>query len=134
MKSVSKRNNVVIYGIAIAFAFLFSAIVVLYNTNAEFRNSLNEARLKSETLLSEKLSLEKQIAQFKNDISSLTGKNTELDKLLNDARQRVKEKEAQLNAIVRENKKSKDLESQLANLQALKDEIQKERDLGHSGC
>jgi len=128
MKSLKNRANVIGYSAGILFVFALISVLMLYNTNAKFRSSLNDARLKSENLLSEKLSLEKQIAQFKNDISSLTGKNSDLDKLLQGANQKIKQKEIQLSNIVRENKKVDDLESRLAAIRKLKDELQNERD------
>ncbi len=127
MKRTSNHKNVIAVAAAIVLFFAFSTIVLLYNTNARFRSSLNESKLRSESLLSEKLSLEKQIDQFKKELSSLTGKNFELDKLLKDASVKIAEKESQLSNMVRENKKIKDLENELLAVKQLRDELMQEK-------
>lgn len=87
---------------ALLFASLFG-IAVLTNTNSELHSSIGAEKLKSESLLSEKLSLDKQLKTFKNEIASLKGTNTELDRFLAEAQQKIREKENAIAKLTQEN-------------------------------
>ncbi|MEQ9098899.1 MAG: hypothetical protein RIF36_07235 [Imperialibacter sp.] len=112
-----KVTAYVIAGLLFVSLFIGAHYITL---NKEAVASLNEEKLKSEALLSEKLQLQKEIDKFKKEIASLTGKNTNLDHLLAQANDNLAEKEAQLSQIKRSNGSIAELNRQIAELKALK--------------
>jgi len=120
MKSEKKITAIVVF-------ILIAALIatgIFYTSNKSTTKNLNAEKLKSEMLLSEKLALQKEIESFKNQINSLVGKNTELDKLLAETSQKLSEKEAQLGRIARENGNIKVLKKQIAELEQLKKDFE----------
>jgi chromosome segregation ATPase len=75
-------------------------------------------------ILSEKLVLQKDIETFRSQINSLSGKNSELDKMLAETSKKLSEKEGQLNRIVRENGNIKSLRKQVAEVEQLKKDFE----------
>lgn len=109
--------------IVIAVVIVIAALIgtgIFYSSNKSLTRNLNVEKLKTERMLSEKLELQKEIETFRNQINSLTGKNTELDQLLAETSQKLNEKEAQLSRIVRENGSIKTLKKELAELNQVK--------------
>ncbi len=120
MKTIEQRERRIT---AIAVIILIAGLIstgIFYTVNRSQLKNLNDEKLKSEMMLSEKLALQKEIESFKTQINSLSGKNTELDKLLAETSQKLSEKEAQFNKIVRENGNIKKLKGELAELTQLK--------------
>ena len=103
--------------IAIALAAFF------YQNGTGYLKDLNTEKLRNEGLLSEKLALNKEMDKFKKEIASLQGRNRETDLLLNEARQKLAEKEKQINRLNKENASIQGLRAQLADLQKMRDEM-----------
>lgn len=135
-------NNPKVIAITLT-ALLFASVLWLMNEkriNSSLEDGLTSEKLKAESLLAEKLLLEKDIAKFKDQMSSLTGKNQELDKILNQTAQKLNAKEAEFNRVNKENaslqkiKKQqnellairKDLDSQIENLKSSLQSLQVE--------
>jgi predicted nuclease with TOPRIM domain len=112
-----KVTAYVIAGLLFVSLFIGAHYITL---NKEAVASLNEEKLKSEALLSEKLQLQKEIDKYKKEIASLMGVNTNLDNLLAQAKDNLSQKEAQLNQIKRSNGSISELNRQIAELKALK--------------
>jgi hypothetical protein len=91
--------------------------------NKQMDADLNNERLRGEKILSEKLDLDKQIRDFKNDILSLKGKNTDLDKFLNEANEKISAKEILINRLTRENKAMVDLRKENESIRKMRDEL-----------
>lgn len=126
MKTIEKSEKRIT---AIAVLILIAALIgniLLFTANRSLTKDLNTEKLQTELMLSEKLALQKEIETFRNQIHSLSGKNAELDKLLAETSQKLSEKEAQYNEIVRENKNIKKLKKQLAlaELEQMKKEFE----------
>ncbi len=85
---------------------------------------LNDEKLKSESLLSEKLQLQKEIDKFRKEIASLQGKNSDLDKILAETSATLDKKQAELNAIKRDNSSIRDLKAQIAQLNTLRNNLE----------
>lgn len=115
MKTESKRKIVAGSLTAVIFASL-SGLLWMHDTNGNLTKDLNEEKLKSESLLSEKLSLDKQIQQMKDQIASLMGKNGDLDKILKETSGKLSRKEKELANINWDKNKSAKLEKELAQL------------------
>lgn len=124
MKKKLSKDRMIAAG---AVIFLIAAIIgtsLFYNSNKSLTKNLNNEKLKSEMMLSEKLALQKEIETFINQINSLSGKNSELDKLLAETSKKLSEKEAQLSRIVRENGNIKTLKKELADLNQMKKDFE----------
>lgn len=120
MKTIEQRERRIT---AIAVIILIAGLIstgIFYSVNRSQLKNLNDEKLKSEMMLSEKLDLHKQIKKLKNQINSLNSKNTELDELLAEANQKLSEKEAQINRIALENGNIKKLKRELAEQTQLK--------------
>lgn len=120
MKTIEQRERKIA---AIAVIILIAGLIstgIFFTINRSQLKNLNSEKLKSEMMLSEKLALQKEIESFRTQINSLSGKNTELDKLLAETSQKLSEKEAQLSRIVRENGNVKTLKKELADLNQMK--------------
>ncbi|HCR54694.1 MAG TPA: hypothetical protein DIW27_09775, partial [Cytophagales bacterium] len=81
-------------------------------------------KLKSEKMLSEKLSLDKEIVKLKQSISSLQGKNADLDKMLSSASSKIAMKESELKKMQKENASLKQYKQQLADIQKIKSDLE----------
>lgn len=107
-------------------------IVLLLNTikinykNSELRKSGDEAKLRSEKLLSEKLLLKKEIDQFKKEIYSLKGQNNEIDQLLLKANKNLSDTEFALNRLMKESNDAKALRAEIATFKKIKENLHKE--------
>lgn len=112
-----KITAYVIAGLLFVSLFIAAHYITL---NKESVAALNEEKLKSEALLSEKLQLQKEIDKYKKEIASLMGVNTNLDQLLAGARASLAEKEAQLSQIKRSNGSIAELNRQIAELKAIR--------------
>ncbi len=124
MKTIEQRERRIT---AIAVIILIAGLIstgIFYTVNRSQSKNLNDEKLKSEMMLSEKLALQKEIESFKTQVNSLTGKNTELDKLLAETSQKLIEKEAQLSRVVRENGNIKTLKKELADLNQMKKDFE----------
>ncbi len=74
--------------LAIAVVLLVASMtitVVYHQSNKTLKSELKEERLKSESLLSEKLALAKELEKFKIDIREWMGKNPKTDLLPKEA-------------------------------------------------
>lgn len=124
MSESSSRIKITAYVIAgLLFVSLFIAAHYI-TLNKEAVASLNEEKLKSEALLSEKLALQKEIDKFKKELMSLQGLNTNLDKLLADANAKLASTEAQLKQIQRNNSSISNLNKQIADLNNLRTNLE----------
>jgi len=102
--------------VAVIFTLLFITSLGILGYHVKLSRTTQQAlaqeKLKSESLLSEKLDLDKQLKIVKDEMVSLQGKNKELDKFLAEANQKVTAKEQVISRLAKEN----------ASLQAFKKE------------
>ncbi len=123
MKTYSVKEKTIA---GIAAVILLSAVIAsayYISTNSSLKSGLNSERLKSESLLSEKLALDKEINQLKEDISSLSGKNAQTDKLLVEAQIQLEEKEKVMAGLRKENATTKNLKKELAEIKEMKENL-----------
>ena len=110
----------------VALIILFSAVstaVYFVSRNVEIKHELNNEKLKSESLLSEKLALDKEIVQFKDALNLLKGKNADTEKLLAETQAKLSNKEKEIAGLYRENTSVKSLKKQLAEVRALNEDF-----------
>lgn len=114
--------------IAVVTTALFAASLFwLMNTkrvNSSLEAGLQEQKLKSESLLSEKLLLEKDIQKFEEKLSSLKGKNIDLDNLVKSVSTKLRNQESEYNRMKRENSSLVQIKKQRQELQGLKNQLE----------
>lgn len=120
----SSDNKSKIAGIVITGLFFTSliGIVYLHDSNASLEQLLNGNLLKTESVLSEKLQLEKEIIDFRKQMASYTGTNKDLDRKLKDATNKLAQREKQLKNAAQGSASAKEL----AELKKLKAELERE--------
>lgn len=84
------------------FISLFTA-GYFFTGNKSITKELNNEKLKTESLLSQKLQLEKEMEKFRKDIAALNGQNTDLDRLLKQTTQTLDQKEKQIKRLTDDN-------------------------------
>lgn len=124
-KKLNKEKVIAVAAVVLLLATLIGTFS-LYNSGKSLKNSLNDEKLKTEIMLSEKLALQKEIDNFRNQINSLNGKNADLDKLLAQATKKLNEKQAELNKIVKDNSNIASLKKQIEELNKLKQDFENE--------
>lgn len=114
MKTTERRDKIVA-GVSTALFFVaLTGIIIIHDSNQSLEDLLSGARLKSESLLSEKLALNKEIGQYKNQLASYQGKNQDLDKRLAAANADIARMEKELKGL-KDNPRSRALERELAD-------------------
>lgn len=103
-----------------------TGLVIMNGNNNALSDGLNNEKLKSERMLSEKLLLDKEIAKLKESITSLTGKNAELDKVLANASAKVEKKEQEVARLKKENASLKQFQKQYADLVKIKEDLDRQ--------
>ncbi|HNQ83926.1 MAG TPA: hypothetical protein PLW31_03230 [Bacteroidales bacterium] len=95
-----------------------------YRTSGTLKSGLNNEKLKSESLLSEKLALAKEIEKLKSDISQWQGKSQESDKLLAEAREKIEAMEKTMSWLRKENATVASLKKELNELKQLRTDLE----------
>ncbi len=108
-----------------AFILLASVVSSVYfmGTNSTIKVRLNDERLKNELLLSEKLSLNKELYQAVDRIHVINENRLESEELYAHASLKLTEKEKELARIKMENAKVKDLREQLTDVREMQDDF-----------
>lgn len=108
-----------------AFILLASVVSSVYfmGTNSTIKVRLNDERLKNELLLSEKLSLNKELYQAVDRIHVINENRLESEELLAQANLKLTEKGRELAGIKMENAKVKDLREQLTDVREMQDDF-----------
>ncbi len=127
MKAVERKEKMIAAGAVVLLIASFILSVIFFSSNKSLEKALNETRLKAETMLSEKLSLEKQMAKIKMEFDGLMKKNGESNKLLAVANTKILQQETKMQTIVSENsQQKKSLENRLAEIQKSKSQLEKQ--------
>ncbi len=108
-----------------AFILLVSVVSSVYfmGTNSTIKARLNDERLKNELLLSEKLSINKELYQTVDRMHIINDNRMESEELLAQTYLKLTEKEKELERVKMENAKVKDLRAQLTNLWEVQDDF-----------
>jgi hypothetical protein len=110
-------------------AGLFLAIVlsgIFFFNNKTLRKNIRGEKIKSETLLSEKLLLDKSIAKFQDDLNSLKGKNAQLDLTIAGINTQLTSKEGELKKLQSENASLRVISAKVKELEALREKLNNE--------
>jgi uncharacterized protein (DUF3084 family) len=99
METMDKRQIALAAGVLL---FLLLSGVFFMN-NRSLKGDLRQERITSETLLSEKLMMEKSLAKVKQDLLELQGTKERLDRKIADIAREIEEKEARLTRLTSDN-------------------------------
>ncbi len=124
MKNAIQNPKIIAATVTFLLALSLVGLVSFYENNKSLEAGLDNEKLKSEKILSEKLSLDKEIVKLKQSIASLQGKNSDLDKMLNKASSQVAMKEGELAKMKKENASLKQYKQQLADIQKIKSDLE----------
>ena len=125
--SIQIQRTKVIAGIStilLITSLIFSGNYYFENKGLSKEN--RSEKLKSEKLLSEKLLLDKEIFGLRGNITSLMGKNKDLDNYLNEANAKLNQKEAEISRLTKENRKVKSLQKELNDIKRIRIELNKQ--------
>jgi hypothetical protein len=113
----------------VSTALLIASLFWLLNTkrvNVNLTEGLNDQRLKSESLLSQKLLLEKDIEKLKTDLGAVRGQNEELDRRIESTLAKIKGQQAEYNRMKKQNLSLGQLKKQKQELIALQHRLENE--------
>ncbi len=122
MKTVEKRDRIIAAASTALFVIALVGMIIIHDSNRSLEDMLNGAKLKNENILSEKLSLDKEIKNFKAQLAALQGKNKELDKYLAAANADLAKREKELKAA----NSNKTSAKELANLKKMRGDLEKQ--------
>lgn len=103
-----------------------AALVFTYELSENLEAGWNSEKLKSEKILAEKLSLDKEIVKLKQSIFSLQGKNTDLDKTLSAISSKLAIKESEVKKMQKENATLKEYKQQVAEIQKIRGDLERQ--------
>jgi len=124
MKRKLNKERVIAVGAVILLLATLIGAFSLYKNGISLKTSLNDERLKTEMMLSEKLALQKEIDNFRTQINSLNGKNADMDKLLAQTTKKLNDKQAELNKIVKDNSNIALLKKQIQDFDRMKKDFE----------
>lgn len=108
---------------------MVASLVWLMNTrsvNGSLEAGLQNEKLKSESLLSEKLLLEKDLQRIREQLTTLEGKNSDLDNLVKSTSEKLNRQEADYLRMKRENQSLSQIKKQRQELIALQSQLENE--------
>jgi len=123
MKTQITKTQTVL--ITVTAAALILSVIIFYS-NRSLKDQLQKEKIRSETLLSEKLNLEKSIDKFKKDLASLQGKNAQLDKIVRETSDQLTKKESEIRKLMAENASLADLKKKNEELEVLRKQLEEQ--------
>lgn len=113
-------------------ALLFGSIIssmVLFRNNSRLNDGISEEKLRTESLINEKAALTREIDKLKKEISLAEVKNTGNERLLTEMMDQLTAKENRIALLQKENKTVKELRQEIAHLQQIKSDLEKQAGL-----
>lgn len=119
MKTSENKIKLVAIACTLLFFFSLGGVVYLHDSNQSLESLLKGSKLNNESLLSQKLLLEKEIAQMQTGIQQEMGKSIAKDRLLADANAALTKKQQELKSL----KTRKSVEKEFSELKKLKNSL-----------
>ena len=123
MKTQINKKQISLISLTAAFMILAG---IVYYFNRSLKNDLNQEKIRSETLLSEKLNLEKSITGLKKDLTAMTGRNEELDRIVKKTSAQLATKESEVKKLMAENASLAEVRRKNAELEAMRWKLEEE--------
>jgi myosin heavy subunit len=111
--------------IAASAAVLIFAGFLVYR-NLDMKDQLKNEKIRSESLFSEKLNLEKNLEMFKQQLATLEGKNAKLDRVIKETSDKLAKKEAEIRKLNAENASLAGLKQKNAELEQLRAQLEED--------
>jgi peptidoglycan hydrolase CwlO-like protein len=124
MKSRIKKEKFIAATVVALLVISMAGMVIYHQSNKTLKIGLKDEKIKSETLLSEKLALAKEIEKLKTDIHSWMGKSQKADRLLEDANTRISGMEKTMAGLRRENAALASLRNELNELRSIRKDLE----------
>jgi chromosome condensin MukBEF ATPase and DNA-binding subunit MukB len=124
MKAKINKERMIAAGTTALLVISLIATGLYYRSNQSLQGNLDKEKLKSESLLSEKLALSKEAEKLKADIESWKGKSAETDRLLNEALAQVGKLERTVSALNRDNANLARVKKELADLKQIRQDLE----------
>lgn len=102
------------------------AVGFFITKNSGLKNQLADEKLKSEMLLSAKLSLDKSVTKMTKDMYDLKGKNSQLDKKIIEANEKILQKNNHIEKLLAENASAKAIGQKNKELEILIQQLNKD--------
>lgn len=108
----------------IALAILFAGFTIY--SISKLNNRLSDEKIKSEMILSEKLSLDKSIAKYKLEITNLQSKTSDLNISIAEANRNIQLKNDEISKLIAGKASLKEIKEKYAELESLKQQLSNE--------
>jgi prefoldin subunit 5 len=123
MKTQFNKKQITLITAATAFMILSGTV---YYFNRSLKKDLNQEKIRSEALFSEKLNLEKSLEGLKNDLTVLKGRNAELDRIVEETSTQLARKESEIIQLRADNASLTDVRRKNEELQALRRKLEED--------
>lgn len=124
MKTRIKKEKFIAGFVVALLAISMTGMVIYHQSNKTLKSGLKDEKLKSESLLSEKLALAKEIERLKADIQSWMGKSQKADRMLEEANTRIGSMEKTIAGLRRENAALASLRNELNELRQIRADLE----------
>jgi hypothetical protein len=121
----NRQKNLTITG-AVIIGLLLIGLIFTIVSNSNGKKNLDFEKKKSEKLLSEKLSVEKDLSRLQTDFSTLKQKSDENYKLLEETNLKAADYEKRMNSIAGENRSLRANKKESEDLRKLKSDLENE--------
>jgi hypothetical protein len=125
MKSIMNNEKKLAGILTVLFFLTLSSSIYFYSNKRITGRHLDQEKLKSEALLSEKLSLDKEIIKFKSETEALKGTNAKLDKLILKSNKELSDKTAAIHHLMKSKYNEKELRNKLADARKSVESLQR---------
>lgn len=120
MKSRIKKEKLIAAIVVVLLAASMTGMVIYHQSNKTLKSGLKDEKLKSESLLSEKLALAKEMEKLKTDIQAWMGNSQKTDRLLEEAIVRIGGMEKTIAGLRKENAALASLRNELNELRQIR--------------
>lgn len=111
-----------------AFLIVFAAIGTLFFSNVKLKDNIASEKLKAESLLSQKLQLDKSLELSKKDIADLQGKNQSMEQTIAETNRSIAAKNTEISRLSSQIATLKKFREKAGELEKQKDQLAKEID------
>jgi len=124
MKPKIKKEKFIAATVVALLVISMAGMVIYHQSNKTLKSGLKDEKIKSESLLSEKLAFAKEIEKLKSDIQAWMGKSQKADRLLEDANARISGMEKTMAGLRRENAALASLRNELNELRSIRKDLE----------
>jgi peptidoglycan hydrolase CwlO-like protein len=124
MKPKIKKEKLIAATVVALLVISMAGMVIYHQSNKTLKSGLKDEKLKSETLLSEKLAFAKEVEKLKTDIQAWMGKSHSADRMLEEANTRIGGMEKTIAGLRKENTALASLRKDLNELRQIRADLE----------